>query len=576
MVGQTILQYEILEKLGAGGMGEIYKAQDTRLNRLVAIKVLLGASSGDPESRRRFIQEAQAASSLNHPNIITIHDIITHGRDQFMVMEYVKGKTLGELTPPGGLGAYDTLRYAVQIADGLQAAHAVGIVHRDLKPGNIMVTAQGLVKILDFGLAKLTGPTVDVSLSDATQTVGPAPMTVQGSILGTVSYMSPEQAQGARVDARSDVFSFGCVLYEMVTGTKAFSGDSPLLTLTSILRDEPRPVSELAAGIPPELVQVIYRALRKQPGQRFQTMQEMYAELAALKLRSDSGILTKPVNLPQIPRPEQPTRRLTPRKSRPITAFVIVALVVAAAGAWWWSSHARPKPAVQTNAPAPNLSAPPKPSAFSPAILTNQAILDMVQADVADSVIIGHIRSSPTNFNLSTAEIIRLTKGKVSPAVIQAMRDPSGTAKPPADTPDTAQTRTVQLIGGLPFDIALTDDVPVDCQPGQILNFKVTRDVTVGDTVVVAKGAPVVGAVVDAAKKKFLVHTTRPTFRLMEVTAVDGSKIKVRATAGRLGESRKDPPLDPLGGTRSKDSIAPAGSRFLAYFDGDQSVSVKK
>ena len=168
------------------GWAKSYKAQDTRLNRLVAIKALLVGTSGDPDLRRRFIQEAQAASSLNHPNIITIHDIVTHGSDQFMVMEYVRGKSLADMIPPEGLSAPVTLMYAVQIAAGLNAAHSAGIVHRDLKPGNIMVTGLGLVKILDFGLAKLTVPTGEVSLSDVTQTVGPEPMTVQGAILGTV------------------------------------------------------------------------------------------------------------------------------------------------------------------------------------------------------------------------------------------------------------------------------------------------------------------------------------------------------------------------------------------------------
>ena len=172
------------------------------------------------EFRRRFIQEAQTASSLNHPNIITIHDIVAQGSDQFMVMEFVKGKTLAELVPATGLNAPAFNQYAVQIADGLRAAHAVGIVHRDLKPGNIMVTDQGLVKILDFGLAKLTLPSGPVSLTDITQTVGPAALTVQGTIVGTVSYMSPEQAQGYKSRLRSDIFSFGCVLYEMVTGRK--------------------------------------------------------------------------------------------------------------------------------------------------------------------------------------------------------------------------------------------------------------------------------------------------------------------------------------------------------------------
>src|SRR5882724_2198559 len=174
MIGRTIFQYEILQKLGAGGMGEIYKAQDTRLNRMVAIKVLSGANSGEA-NRRRFIQEAQAASALNHPNIITIHE-----GAEFMVMEFVPGRTLVELIPPQGLGVQDTLRYGVQIADALQAAHAAGIVHRDLKPGNVMVTDSGLVKVLDFGLAKFTAPSPlsGVILTDATQTVRDAPLTV--------------------------------------------------------------------------------------------------------------------------------------------------------------------------------------------------------------------------------------------------------------------------------------------------------------------------------------------------------------------------------------------------------------
>ena len=220
MIGRTIPHYQVTEKLGAGGMGEIYKARDPRLNRTVAIKVLSAHAMGDPDRRRRFIQEAQAASSLNHPNIITIHDIISDADNEYMVMEYVAGKTLADLIHAGGLGVEKTLRYGVQIADALAAAHAAGIVHRDLKPGNVMVTESGLVKILDFGLAKITMAT---QLTGETQTLG-APMTVEGSILGTVSYMSPEQAQGSKVDARSDIFAFGALMYEMVTGHEGLPG----------------------------------------------------------------------------------------------------------------------------------------------------------------------------------------------------------------------------------------------------------------------------------------------------------------------------------------------------------------
>ncbi len=290
MLGQTILHYQILQKLGAGGMGDIYKAQDTRLNRFVAIKALSADNSGDPEHRRRFIQEAQAASSLNHPNIITIHDIVSYDGQEFMVMEFVSGKALSELISPSGLPIADILRYSVQIADALQAAHAAGIIHRDLKPGNIMVTESGLVKILDFGLAKMTENSALTSLTDDTKTIGSGPLTVEGSILGTVNYMSPEQAQGKSVDPRSDIFSFGVVLYEMVTGRKAFAADSMISTLSAILRDEAEPMGEIAA-VAPELDQVVHRALRKAPAERWQSMAEVHAELAALKQRSDSGIL---------------------------------------------------------------------------------------------------------------------------------------------------------------------------------------------------------------------------------------------------------------------------------------------
>jgi serine/threonine protein kinase len=575
MVGQTILHYQILEKLGAGGMGEIYKAQDTRLNRTVAIKVLLGANSGDAELRRRFIQEAQAASSLNHPNIITIYDIISldsngpviagqfTGRvGEFMVMEFVNGKTLIDLIPPGGMGSSTVLQYAVQIADGLNAAHAAGIVHRDLKPGNIMATPQGLIKILDFGLAKLASPAA-VSLSDVTQSVMPAPLTVQGAIVGTVSYMSPEQAQGTKVDARSDIFSFGCVLYEMVTGHKAFEAESTLMTLTAILRDEPRPIPELARGVPAELVQVIHRSLRKAPGDRWQSMRDVHAELLKLKQRSDSGVLTIA--------PVAETRVEIPRR---MLAMVAALFLVALLAVYWWVGHrGKPSPLAQTAAPAANPNAPPKPSALSPPFLNNDAILEMTKANVAPSIIIGQIRSSQTHFSLTTSELIRLTKGGVAEAVIQAMRDPAGNASAASKAPD--QNRTVQVAGGARFEITLMEDVEPDCQPGQRLRFQAAKDVLSGDTVVIAKGAPVTGLIADASKRKFLVHTTRPTYRLLGVTAVDGSELKIRATPGLLGESRKNPSFDPIDGARTKDAIAPAGSRFMAYFDGDQSVTIK-
>jgi serine/threonine-protein kinase len=568
MVGQTVLHYEILEKLGAGGMGEVYKAQDTRLNRLVAIKVLLGGGSDVVEFRRRFLQEAQAASSLNHPNIITIHDIFSQSDKEFMVMEYINGKTLAEMITPGGLGSTVALQYAVQVADGLRAAHSAGIVHRDLKPGNIMVTTWGLVKILDFGLAKVTPLAGDVSLTDITQTKGPAPMTVAGSIMGTYSYMAPEQAQGGKVDARSDVFSLGCVIYEMLTGIKAFSENSPLLTLTAILRDEPQPVGD------PNLQPIVYHALRKDPAQRFQSMQDMYAELAGLKQRLDSGVHLRP-DLPAPAARPGPAPKPLRKPTFLIVAAMVALLGMASVIGWRWlsGSHSTTPAQKQTTASEPASPSALKPSALSPPILDNQAILDMLENHVPESVILAHIHSSTANFKLTTPEIIRLTKAGASEAVMHAMRDPTGAAP----VQPQAQTHALQLVGGLPFEIVLTQDVAPDCEPGQRLNFRASQDVTEGGVVVIAKGAAVTGVIVDAAKRKFLIHTSRPTFRLLEATAVDGSKIKVRATEGRLGGSRKAPALDPLGGgSHSKDAVAPAGSRFMAYLDGDQTLTLAK
>src|ERR1700719_2466783 len=291
MVGRQIQQYQLLEKLGAGGMGEIYKALDTRLNRTVAIKVLPSAKSGDPERRRRFLQEAQDASGVKHPSIITIHDVLSEGDTEFMVMEYVAGKTLNDVIPKGGLRVPQALKYALQMADALNAAHTAGIVHRDLKPANVMVTEGGLVKVLDFGLAKLTDRSPS-SFDDKTQTIAhAAPLTIEGSILGTVSYMSPEQAQGRKVDTRSDIFSFGAVLYEMLTGRRAFEGDSSLSTLSAILRDDVKPMADVAPDVPSPLETLLHRCLRKDPEDRWQSMREVQIALSTLKRDSDSASL---------------------------------------------------------------------------------------------------------------------------------------------------------------------------------------------------------------------------------------------------------------------------------------------
>src|SRR5215469_1754488 len=289
--GKRLGSYEILAPLGAGGMGEVYKARDTRLHRLAAIKVLSQDKMSGPDRRGRFVLEAQAASALNHPHIITIY-AIDHDAESgidYIAMEFVQGRTLEQSIGRRGLKLQDTLRIGIQIADALAAAHAAGIVHRDLKPGNVMLADNGSVKVLDFGLAKLTEPADDPA-DEATRTIwGEASPTEKGTILGTVSYMSPEQAEGKAVDSRSDIFSYGSLLYEMATGRCAFRRQSKMSTLSAILREEPKPAGE---AIPRDLEKIIARCLRKDVARRFQHIDDVKIALEELKEESESGKLT--------------------------------------------------------------------------------------------------------------------------------------------------------------------------------------------------------------------------------------------------------------------------------------------
>ncbi len=580
-------------------MGDIYKAQDARLNRTVAIKVLTNASAGDSDRRRRFIQEAQAASGLNHPNIITIYDIVSQDDSEYMVMELVSGKTLADLIPPGGVGVAKTLQYSTQMADALRAAHAAGIVHRDLKPGNVMVTDSGLVKILDFGLAKIN---VATELTEETQTIGAAPLTVEGSILGTVAYMSPEQAQGKKVDARSDIFSFGVVMYEMLTGTKAFPGDSAITTLTAILRDDVKPITEMVPDVPPEVVEIIGLALRKDPKDRWQSMQVMYTVLAVQKAKFDSGVISNPGFAPPVGRPaSQPPWRPpsqapaqgppeAPRRKRG-NKWIWIAIGLSFA---YWGTCGRSSREVHVSrrrVDAPGVSIEASPSAIPGApdapvpekkdssVLTNQSIIEMVGAEVPEAVIIGHIRASKTKFDLSTEAIITLSKNDVPPAVIEAMRNPTGKGAAvataiPAAAVAAADTRLVPLLGGVPFEITLMEEVPNDPAPGLELHFQAAKDYRVDGAVAIAKGAAVTGEVVGAGRKGILGRGGKPVFRLMTADAVDGTKLKVKSAPGRSSDKNEhniEPP-----GHRGKESLALAGSTYLAYFDGDQTVAVKK
>jgi serine/threonine protein kinase/Tol biopolymer transport system component len=295
MIGRTIAHYTVLEKLGEGGMGVVYKARDTHLDRFVALKVLPADKVADAERKRRFVQEARSASALHHPNIVTIHDISEADGTVFIVMEYVAGKALADVIPRHGMRLGEALKHGVPIADALAAAHAAGIVHRDFKPGNVMVGSDGRVKVVDFGLAKLAD-TGAVSEDDVTAVAGDRPRTAEGLVVGTAAYMSPEQAEGKRVDARSDIFSFGAVLYEMVTGRRAFQGDSQASTLAAVLRGDPTPATQVVDGLPAETDRVISRCLRKDPERRFQGMADLKVALQELKEESDSGSLPVPTH----------------------------------------------------------------------------------------------------------------------------------------------------------------------------------------------------------------------------------------------------------------------------------------
>ncbi len=298
MIGQALGHYRIEAKLGEGGMGVVYRAFDTHLDRPVAIKILRADATTNPERRRRFQQEAKAASALNHPNIVHIYDISSSGGTDYIAMEFVDGKTLDHVIGKSGLTLSDALKYAIQVAEALSRAHAAGIVHRDVKPANIIVRKDGHVKLLDFGLAKLTERTaaVDSEAATATMSAREDVQTEEGTIAGTVAYMSPEQAEGKKLDARSDIFSLGSVLYEMVTGRRPFEGGNKISMLSAILHDEPAPLADIAPDLPVELDKIISRCLRKDPDRRPQHAGDV--KLALEELTEESAP-RKPSRAPQ-------------------------------------------------------------------------------------------------------------------------------------------------------------------------------------------------------------------------------------------------------------------------------------
>jgi serine/threonine protein kinase/TolB-like protein/tetratricopeptide (TPR) repeat protein len=294
MIGKTLSRYKIVAKLGEGGMGEVYLAEDTELGREVALKVLPALAEENPERLERFRREARAVASLNHPNIVTLFNVEEAEGRRLLVMERVEGKSLDRVLPPGGMPLAEVFAYAIPTADALAAAHEKGITHRDLKPANVMITNDGNVKVLDFGLAKLatevgSTPLLDMATEAPTES---AALTGEGTVMGTAPYMSPEQLKGIEVDSRTDIFSFGILLYEMVTGQRPFQGDSGIELASSILKDTPPPVVETRADLPRHLARIIQHCLEKDPERRYQSAKDVRNELEGLRSEVDSGQLS--------------------------------------------------------------------------------------------------------------------------------------------------------------------------------------------------------------------------------------------------------------------------------------------
>ena len=638
-IGQNVSHYRLVEKIGEGGMGQVFKAWDSRLNRHVAVKALRTDRTGDQERRQRFLQEARAASALNHPNIVTIYDIFSEQGADFMVMEFVSGKTLSQEIPKGGLRVSQALKLSIQIASALKMAHDAGIIHRDLKPGNVMVTPLGLVKLLDFGLAKLTQ--VSIEENEETKTDIGAPLTIQGSVMGTARYMSPEQAEGMPVDARSDIFTFGVVLYEMITGECAFHAATTMSTLAAVIRDNPRAVGEMVKDVPPALDDMINRCLRKAPKDRPQTIGEVHDLLGEVE-RSWQSSTTPPtmINTPAkqedvapptvavgkaptaTPTPSAPGQN-APGKSAPAAAAKAVpkpvakpaakpttgkksskTLVLAGIGVLAIAATIAAVVLIQRQAPVEPLPEPapvaqvapgppppavpqPEPAAASPAPAAGPPPSAPAPKPRAQAQLRTKKGASPPNSPAPNSPAQPAQAQAPDPTQPEAQNQatpsaPTPTPAPKATQPQTTQPATPEVTAsvsdGTRIRILLDHDVPATADSGNPISFVVGDDVRVGDLLVIAKGAVAKGVITEGTKKKFL-RRSKVTMTLNTVEAVDGKQINLRESRAKKAGERKPIEVEPGGAnpkSPDKSVEAPKGTFYFAFVDGDVLVKAKK